>query len=224
MMSARATTTACLTLISLAGGALTASAADGVWTLGVSGGTLGAGPELAWRFGQFTGVRANAGFLTYSRDESVNQISYNGDLKLDSIGVMADWYPAGGGFRISLGARSNNNRIKLGGTPSTSVTVGNNVYTPSQIGTLAGTVKGNDFAPMLSLGYGGTLAKGFTVGAELGVMFQGSPKIDDFHATGLLASNPNFQADVQRERARVEDKVHSYQYWPIAQVQFLYRF
>ena len=89
---------------------------------------------------------------------------------------------------------------------------------------LTGTVKGNDFAPTVSLGYGGTLAKGFTIGAELGVMFQGSPKIQNYQATGLLASNPAFQSDLQIERARVEDKVHSYQYWPIAQIELLYRF
>src|SRR5437016_5269857 len=98
------------------------------------------------------------------------------------------------------------------------------VYTPALVGTVSGTVKGNDFAPTLSLGYGGTFAKGFTIGAELGVMFQGSPKIQNYQATGLLASNPAFQSDLQIERARVEDKVHSYQYWPIAQIELLYRF
>ena len=98
------------------------------------------------------------------------------------------------------------------------------MYTPAQVGTVSGTVKGNDFAPTVSLGYGGTLAKGFTIGAELGVMFQGSPKIQNYQATGLLASNPAFQSDLQIERARVEDKVHSYQYWPIAQIELLYRF
>jgi len=226
-MTAQAKTRDCLVLIALACGAATAYAADrseGTWTLGVTGGTLGIGPEIAYRPGKYFGMRANAGFFSYNRDETVDQISYNGRLKLNSVGVAADWYPLGGGFRISAGARNNSNKIDLNGTPSSSVTVGNNVYTPAQIGTLSGTVKGDYFAPMLSLGYGGTFAKGFTLGAELGVMFQGSPKVSDYHATGLLASDPNFQADVQRERARVEDKVHSYQYWPIAQVQLLYRF
>jgi hypothetical protein len=223
-MSARATTNTACVLTALAGCAATASAADSVWTFGVLGGTQGAGPELAYRAGEYFGLRANAGYFSYNRDETVNRISYSGKLKLNSIGLSVDWYPAGGGFRISAGARSNNNKINLNGTPANSVTVGNNVYTPAQVGTLSGTVKGNDFAPTLSLGYGGTLAKGFTIGAELGVMFQGSPKLQNYQATGLLASNPAFQSDLQIERARVEDKVHSYQYWPIAQVELLYRF
>lgn len=223
-MSARATTNAVCVLTALAGCAATASAADGAWVLGVLGGTQGVGPELAYRTGPHFAVRANAGYFSISRDETVSQISYRGKVKLNSIGISADWYPAGGGLRISAGARSNQNKINLNGTPASAVTVGNSVYAPAQVGTLSGTVKGDDFAPTLSLGYGGTLAKGFTLGAELGVMFQGSPKIRNYRATGLLASNPSFQSDLEIERARVEDKMHSYRYWPIAQVEFLYRF
>ena len=208
----------------LAAGAAPACAADGVWTFGLSGGTQGAGPAVAYRAGEYFALRANAGYLPYNRDQTVNQISYSGKLKLNSVGLVADWYPAGGGLRISAGARSNNNKIDLAATPANPVTVGNNTYTPAQLGTLSGTVKGNDFAPMLSLGYGGALARGFTFGAELGVMFQGSPKVQNYQATGMLASDPTFQSDLQIERARVQDKVHSYQYWPIAQIELLYRF
>jgi len=130
----------------------------------------------------------------------------------------------GGGFRLSAGVRSNNNKVDLIATPASSVTVGNNTYTPAQVGTVSGTVKANEFAPTLSLGYGGTLAEGFTIGVELGAMFQGSPKIQNYQATGMLANDPTFQSDLQIERARVQDKVHSYQYWPIAQIELLYRF
>ena len=216
---------ACFLLTTLAGATVTASAApDETWSIGATGGTLGAGPELAYRNGHYVGIRADAGFLSYSHNEAVSQIDYNGRLKLDSYGLAADVFPFGGGFRISAGARKNDNKIELNGTPSTSVTVGNNVYTPAQVGTLSGTVKSNSFAPTISLGYGGALAKGFTVGAELGVMFQGTPKVNNYHATGLLASTPAFEADLAAEEQKVNDKVHSYQYWPIAQILLLYRF
>jgi hypothetical protein len=223
-MKARAKTSCLLALVTLAGSATTAPAADGGWTVGVLGGTQGLGPEIAYRGGDHFGMRGNAGYLSYNHDQTVNQISYSGKLKLNSVGLMADWYPMGGGFRFSLGARNNDNKIHINSTPASSVTVGNNVYTPAQVGTLSGVVTGNSFSPSFSLGYGGTVAKGFTLGAELGVVFQGSPKVQNYQATGLLASNPAFQADLQTERTRVEDKVHSYQYWPIAQIQLLYRF
>jgi hypothetical protein len=55
-------------------------------------------------------------------------------------------------------------------------------------------------------------------------MFQGIPKVDNYRATGLLASTPAFQADLADERQKVDDKVHNFQYWPIAQILLLYRF
>ncbi len=167
---------------------------------------------------------ANAGFLSYNRDETVDQITYDGRLKLNSYGLVGDWYPSGGGFRLSVGARRDDNHIDLTGQPSSAVRIGNDVYPAALVGTVYGTVRANRFAPTVSLGYGGRLAPGLTLAADLGVLFQGTPTVDDYHATGLIASNPAFQSDLDIEKARVEDQVHRYQYWPIAQLQLLYRF
>jgi hypothetical protein len=43
--------------------------------------------------------------------------------------------------------------------------------------------------PVLTVGYGSTLAQGFMLGAELGVMWQGKMEIDNLRTTGLLASS-----------------------------------
>jgi len=204
--------------------ALTAQARDVTWAAGISAGTLGVGPEVVCRIGERFGVRANAGFLSFNRSEDVDDIRYRGDADLRSYGLTADWYPFGGGFRISLGGRINDNEIGLEGRPATSVTVGDNVYTPEQIGTLTGTVSANDFSPALTLGYGGLIAPGFTLAFELGVLFQGSPRVANLQATGLLAGTPGLTADLEREQTRIEDEVHNYEYWPILQLQFLYRF
>jgi hypothetical protein len=201
-----------------------AMAEEGGWSLGVTGGTLGVGPQLAYRVNSYVGVRANAAFLTYSRDEEVDEIEYDGDLKLNSYGATLDWFPAGGGFRVSVGGRINNTEIDLVGAPTTSVTVGDTTYTPQQIGTLSGTVTTDDFAPLLTLGYGGTLAKGFTVGAEIGVLWQGEPQIENLRATGLLASSPQLQTDLDDEEREVEDELNDYDMWPVLQLEFLYRF
>lgn len=201
-----------------------AIAQDSRWSVGVTGGTLGVGPQVALRPTPHFGLRANAGFLSVSRDEEVDDINYDGELDLNSYGAMLDWFPTGGGLRISLGGRVNNTEIDLVGRPTTNVTVGNTTYTPQQIGTLAGTVTTDDFAPMLTIGYGGTLAEGFTIGAELGVLWQGEPEIDDLRGTGLLANASQFQADLEREEREIEDDLSDYDLWPILQIEFLYRF
>jgi hypothetical protein len=201
-----------------------AIAQEGQWAAGVTGGSLGIGPQLSYRPNDHIGLRVNAAWLGVSRDEEIDDIDYDGDLDLNSFGALLDWYPTGGGFRVSIGGRINNTETGIVGRPTTSVTVGGTTYTPQQIGTLSGTVTTDDFAPQLTIGYGGAVAKGFTLGAEIGVLWQGQPRIDNLRATGLLASTPQFQADIQREEQEIENELDDYELWPILQVEFLYRF
>jgi hypothetical protein len=137
---------------------------------------------------------------------------------------MLDLYPFGGGFRLSAGLRNNKNRIDLAGTPTTNVEIGEITYTPAQVGTLSGTVHTKKSAPTFSLGYGGKLAKGFTFGFELGVMMQGSPKIENLTATGTLASNQAFQQQLALEEQRAEDDADDFKLWPVIQIGLAYRF
>jgi hypothetical protein len=205
--------------------ALPVAAADGKLTVGVSGGTYGIGPELAYRVNSRLGVRVSGGFFNYSRAEDVDDIDYDAKLKLNSFGAALDLYPFGGGFRLSAGGRINHNKIGLLGTPSSSVEIGDVTYTPAQVGTLSGTVKGKSFAPTLTLGYGGTVAPGFTLGFELGVLAQGAPQISQLHSTGgTLSSNPAFLAELEKERQNAAEDMDSFKLWPVIQLHVLYRF
>jgi len=202
-----------------------ALAGDGTLAAGVTAGTLGVGPELSLRPMEQLGLRANLNWLSFSRDEDVDDIDYHGDLGLLSIGAMADWYPFDGGFRISAGARWNGNEIDLSARPSDDVTIGSTTYTPAEIGRLTGTVEANPIAPLLTIGYGGDLGRGFTLGAEVGVMYQGTPEIKNLRARdGLLEGDPGLLADLEDEEERIEDEVDSYRFWPVLQVMVLYRF
>jgi hypothetical protein len=197
---------------------------DGRWGFGVTGGTLGVGPQLTYRAGPHFGVRANATFLSLSRDAEVDDIDYSGDADLRSFGAAVDWYPTGAGLRVSLGGRVNDTSVDLDAAPTTGVTVGDTTYTPQQLGALAGTVTVDEFAPLLTVGYGGKLGQGFTFGAEVGVMWQGAPRIDNLRATGPLAGTTLLQADIEREEQRIQDELDEYELWPIVQLEFQYRF
>lgn len=213
-------------LLALSSGALSTaamSAEEGRWFVGVSGGTNGIAPEIGYR-GEHLGLRANGGFLDYSRSEDIDDIDYDGKLKLNSFGLLADWYPFAGGFRISAGARSSSNKIDLHATPTANVEIGNVSYTPAQAGNLDGTVDFKKLAPTFTLGYGGTLASGFTLGFEAGVVMQGSPNLQLVSSGGTLSNNAQFLAELERERQQAEDDAKDFKFWPVVQVHFLYRF
>lgn len=193
-------------------------------SVGVTAGTLGVGPEVGYRISPLFGVRGNATFLGIGHDFDVNDITYNGRLKLSSFGLNADLYPFQGGFRLSAGARINKNKVRMRATPKSNVSVGDDDYTPAQIGTLSGDVRTKDFSPTLTLGYAGGLTKGIKFGIDAGAMFQGSPRIANLKATGLLARDPAFLADIAKEQREIDDEINRYNVYPLLQISLSYAF
>jgi hypothetical protein len=199
--------------------------AGGRIALGITGGTLGVGPELTVRPIKKLGVRANVTWLGFKLNQGVNDIDYDGDVKFLSVGAMADWYPFGGGLRVSAGVRWNGNDVDLSARPSANVTIGGTTYTPAQIGRLTGLVDANDAAPILTIGWGGRLRSGFSVGVEAGFLYQGSPKVHDLRARGgLLEGDLGLLTDLQDEAQRIERKMTSYKYLPVLQATLTYHF
>lgn len=195
-------------------------------TAAVTGGTLGIGPELGFRFADHVGVRGNATFLGIGTDLTVDDNDYDADLKLKSFGAMVDIYPFGGSFRISGGARINRNRAGIDGdfTGQGSVEIDDTTYTGAQVGVISGRARVKKFAPALTLGWGGSNRHGFFFGAEIGALFQGSVRIQQFTATGSLRNDPTFQARLEQERRNVQDDVNDYKVYPILQTSLGWRF
>lgn len=205
-----------------------ASAQDqaSTFSVAVSGGTLGIGPEVTTRISPLLGVRGSATFLSFSHSVDGDEIEYDGDLKLGSVGAALDLHPFANGFRVSAGARYNKNKVKLKATPGSAETVeiGGTTYAGSQIGTLNGSVRVKEFAPTLTLGYGSGLTRGVTFGIDAGVMFEGKPRIRNLRANGPIASDPSFQSALAREEQDIRDDVEKYDIFPIVQLSIGYAF
>lgn len=202
-----------------------AAADDGTRiSIGVTGGTLGIGPEIGVRVADHFGVRGNATFLSFSGDYDSDDVTYNGKLKLKSYGVMADLYPFGSHFRVSAGARINRNRVDLSATPTGTTEIGGVEYSAAQIGTLSGRGETKKVAPALTLGWSGAKRRGFMFGFDAGVLFQGAVRVREFRATGALANDATFRANLETERRDLQDDVDDYKVYPIMQFAIGYRF
>jgi hypothetical protein len=211
-------------LIPSIGMAQEASAPSPDITLAVSGGSLGIGPEVGFRPVSTFGLRASASFLGLSHNVDVNDINYDGDLKLQSYGANVDLYPFQSAFRLSAGFRVDRNKIDLTATPTRSVTIGSTIYTPEQIGTIKGEIRAKKLAPTITVGLAKNRARGFAWSLDAGVMLHGRPKTRRLVTTGQLATNPLFQNDFARERAEIDDEVDNYKVYPIVQLAVGYAF
>jgi hypothetical protein len=196
---------------------------SGQFSLGVTGGTLGVGPEVGYRVNKTIGVRANATFLSFSHTVKSDNVRYDGTANLKSGGASIDIYPFGGGFRLSAGARGNGNSGRLHATPMSNTRIGGIDFTPAQIGTITGDAETKDFAPQLTLGYGGTLRRGLSLTVEAGALFQGAVQIRDYRANGSLSNNAMFIAQLEQERLHVQDTLDKYKVYPIVQIGLKYR-
>lgn len=217
-----------LLLVSALVAASSAAAQENGVGVGVTAGSLGVGPELGVRLNDTVGVRANA---TFGHSDLVDveaksdDIRFDGNVRLRSVGAMLDVYPFGGGFRLSAGYRLNGNRATLKSTPTTNVTIGNRTVTPVQVGRLSADYRLRDWAPAVTIGYAGELAPRLVAGVEAGVLFHGAPRIRRLRSIGgTLSADPGFAADLERERMLIENDISDYKFYPVAQASIAYRF
>ncbi|GIU65988.1 hypothetical protein [Candidatus Phycosocius spiralis] len=149
----------------------------------------------------------------YGYEPSIDGIQYDGKLKLSSYGAQMDWRPPLVPLYVTAGIFANDNHYSLSVTPTGNVEIGNKIYTPAQVGTLSSKAKFDDVAYFLGAGLKLDLGP-LETALEAGVYSQGKP-IVDYSASGSLASNPTFQADLALEKEKMSQELKPHQYWPM---------
>ena len=195
------------------------------WFVGPSVSTLGLGLEGGVRLNEFAGLRAGGNWFGIDFDDSYDDVDYEVDLELNSLGLVVDLHPFRGGFRISAGARLNLNEADLIGRLNEPVTIGGTTYAPAEVGTLRGDVEFERLAPYVGIGYGGRLWNDqVEVAFDLGAMYHGSPDVDLRGEEGTLAGTPAFEADVEEEERAIEDDLEDYRFYPVVGLSVTWRF
>ena len=172
--------------------------------------------------------------------------TYNGKVKLLSYGLLTDWHPFHGAFRITAGGLKNGNEITLDSKSTGSdINIGNCTYTSNGADPLLahGQTNFRGFAPYAGLGWGGNMnaAPGFFGTFDLGVMFSGSANIGlsakgsgtvksgpatecGAAGTPVSANDPRVQNQVAKDQADLNDKTDKVKLWPVIGFGFGWRF
>jgi hypothetical protein len=136
------------------------------------------------------------------------------DLNLNSVPLLADWYPGDGGFRLTGGLVFNNNKITIAGTGQ----VGASATTPVT-SIINAEIKLSDSAsPYFGIGYATRPkdAKGFGFNFDLGAMMQ-NPSVS------LTATNAT-AADIEEQRVKMLDAVNNLKVMPVFGLGINYAF
>jgi len=187
-------------------------------------GTLGAGAELNLRYSDSLSARFGVNGFKYTYNSNVNSTNYDFNMDLQTFNALADWYPFQGSFRTSGGVFYNNNKVGLRATGG-SYTINGSPY-PTGISSLQGTVSFNAVAPYLGIGWGNPVAtgKGWGLTTDIGILYQGKPRVDMSAACNPLAVNcTQFSADLEAERVKAESDLSNFQLWPVVSIGITYQ-
>ena len=183
--------------------------------LGVNASTLGYGLDWTHKVSDRTAVRLGVNKYDYTYNESEGGTNYAFKLKLLSAHAFVDWSPWDGVFHTTVGALYNKNKIVGDGNDGNG-TIGNNVYVNPD---LHAEVTFNTFAPYVGIGWGNPVGKDkrFGFSFDLGVVYQGSPKVK-------LTSSVVAQSDLDIEQHDLEGEISDAKYYPVIGLGMSYKF
>lgn len=173
--------------------------------------TLGAGAELSYRLSRLVGVRVAGNLLEFSRDATIDNIDYRITPQFKNGTAIVDLYPLGGAFHVSGGFLLNRNEGRIVARLNQNLEIGGRTYTPSEVGSLEGTVSFQKSAPYFGVGFGGRGR--FTVLFDLGFGITGTPRVSLVGTTPLTgAEKAEFDARVAQEQADVRAEIDGKSY------------
>jgi hypothetical protein len=185
-------------------------------------------------------LRGGATFFSYNLNETTNDnLTANGTLKLQNSGVMVDWFPFRGSFRLSGGATVYNNKGFSGSLDvpdGSSFTLGNDKYYAEGPLVGNGTFKlGGNAGGRVSFGWGNLVPKKghhFSFDTELGIEFVSKPTValgftgnvctqaqgKNCEGPENAATHTAFLADVASETSKLQNDVNFLSFYPIVSV------
>lgn len=210
--------------------------------VGVKASLLGGGVEAAARVSHRTNVRAGFNIFSYDRSFTKDNIPYSAHLGFRTVEAHYDVFPFAGKFHLSPGV------LVYAQTPiaasttipaGASFSLGGTTYYSSTAQPVSGTgsIKFNQAAPMATLGWGNLVprkrSKHFSVPAEFGVAFQGTPKATlNLNGTACLSpdvncmsvTSPQIQSAVLAEQTKINNAMSFFKAYPIISVGLGYKF
>lgn len=218
----------------------TGAVRDGPFSLGAQASTLGWGVSGGYDVSDSLSARAMFNHFDYSFDRTRRGNKFEGDLELLSFGLMMDWHPFDGGFRVTGGAFLNNSEL-VAGAKGENVKINDRRYS----GNLDLKADFDRFAPYLGVGYtGGRDRGGFGFVFDAGVLFSGVPNLsasgsasgnagscdfevdDEGRATlkGICAEFGSLKSDLEREHTELTRDLDDFKLYPVVSLGALYRF
>ena len=208
--------------------------------LGITGGTLGPGLELAFPLARSLNLRVGGSYFNFQTPFAIDGLNYDMALKLTSGQGAIDWFPTHGAFHISAGALYFKNSV--GATadvpPGQQFKLGGVTYLNSVDDPVHGTASlkfQRKIAPMVLFGVGNLIPRSgrhISIPFEFGGAYLAPPVVamqlagTSCTAQGCFntATDPTVQANRAAEEAKLNRDIRLLQVYPILSIGLAMRF
>ena len=205
--------------------------------VGVHGGTLGLGVSAGMDITDRVTARAMVNMLSLDYEETESDTEYAGDLDLQTFGLVGDWHPLGGGFRVSGGLFLNNNEVSAT-AQGEDVEINDKTYASASLETL---LDFETFAPYFGAGWtsGASGDTGWSFAVDAGMLYQREPRLSvngmlggdcsfsvstDGDATTDCTDQPTLEDDLEAEHADLAGELEDFKWYPVLAIGVSYRF
>ena len=204
---------------------------DSELILGLTGGTLGFGLNVAHPINDFMSVRFNINkFNIDTTDNSrySNILSNNKKYNLDTKGLLLDVHLLQ--FRLTGGIYLNNNSLRYRTKPKAGqgIILNGQEFGLDKVVKIDSTVTGNEIAPYIGVGWGNNRSnEGWNFSLDIGLMYHGKPKIDiDLEMIkGIPVMTQNaINAAFEIEKRKQERDLSNLSFYPVIMVGMSYNF
>ena len=198
----------------------------------LSAGTTGLSGHAQLGIHDRAAVRMGYNWLEFGRDdEEISGVSYSGDLEFAGFGGFVDAHPFANPFTVTGGVFVGDKSAVLDAVPTEAVTLGDQTFTPEQVGTITGDAEFGDTALFAGLGYDPSLYKSgrLSLIVRAGVMFAGEPDVTLVATAEADPTIPQEALDrlrdaLDEEAEIIADDIDDYAYYPVLTVGLGYRF
>jgi len=176
-------------------------------------GSMGLGADLSLPVARDVGLRASLNYIPFDISIDEDTLEYSFEPSTPQVLLLADFYPIGR-FRLSGGVMISAGDLEGRAELSQPIEIGNNVYTPAEVGTVTGKIRTRTVSPYIGIGFGNPTGSRLAFFMDLGVAFHGNPELSA-EANGPISSLPGFQQDLDAEVRDIQRDIDDVVVYPV---------
>jgi hypothetical protein len=189
------------------------------------------GIDAGYKFNPNLHARLGLNTVGFGYNYNSQGIDYNASFSPTNVHLLGDYFPFGGGLRVTGGFIFQNNRFSgsAKSNASNQININGTNYNASQIGTVETSGNfSNSVAPYLGIGFGTPISEGFGFNVDLGVMFAGSPTVS-LAANNVSPSVPvaiqnQLRSDLAAQQQKTNSDIRSFNVFPVLSIGVSYAF